>query len=86
MNWRELSKIEQEMCGDLTESEIKICAACGDLGFHAFKSQRYCLECYQELKSGVITNHNVAFVGNRPTGKGNPSPWQENAIRLLEDC
>ena len=87
MEWRELSKHEQEQCADLTNSTINFCAACGDLGLYAFRSQRFCLICYAELKTGVVVNQNLTFVGNRPVGKrGNPSPWQENAVRLLEDC
>jgi len=71
-----------------------LCCECGDPARSTWKGRRYCAECLAELRDGLIINHDRAKIWNY--GRAAPSeqmnkrgeeagPWQENAIRQMED-
>ena len=60
------------------------CYHCGDRASCLYEGRRVCEECYDELRFGKIVNQNVSFFGGRSNGRGDSSPWQENAVRILE--
>ena len=47
-----------------------------------------CRTCHDELKHGIIKNQNIHLCsGSGDILSGDdPSPWQENNVRHLEDC
>lgn len=67
-----------------TSSQSK-CPACGDPAEWLLDGVAYCPDCYNELAYGVIRDQNVHFVGGVAARQDDVSPWQENAIRCLED-
>jgi NMD protein affecting ribosome stability and mRNA decay len=63
-----------------------LCYACGDPAVTTYQKKEVCKECYFELAKGVLTNQNVNFFGGRPTPmEDDGGPWQQNAVRDLED-
>jgi hypothetical protein len=63
------------------------CYACGDPAVAAYKKREVCKECYAELANGVIRNANVNFFGGRSTPmEDDGGPWQQNAVRDLEEA
>lgn len=44
-----------------------------------------CRDCYEELTSGIVRNHNVNFFPRDDIRFDEPDPCQENAIRIMED-
>ena len=70
------------------EAEKKVCVSCGDApADYVYRCQVRCCECYQELQYGKLPKpSSVHFCGNGGNGLGEPSPWQENAIREMEDA
>lgn len=64
----------------------KECYACGDVARHRFQGKSVCKECLDELKDGVVVNQNIHFFGGTPaTMNDDAGPWQENAVRCMED-
>lgn len=63
------------------------CHACGEQSPERFlyKNELYCKTCRDELRDGKVKNQNVSFFGGGAGGRDDISPWQENAIRNLED-
>ena len=63
------------------------CHACKDVvgKLHEYEGKLYCRICRNELRDGTVTNQNVTFFGGGSGGRDDISPWQENAIRNLED-
>jgi ribosomal protein L37AE/L43A len=62
------------------------CYACGDPAVTTYKNRHVCNECYHELAKGVVVNQNVNFFGGRATPmEDDGGPWQQNAVRDLED-
>lgn len=66
------------------------CPCCGDLlkeDFLLLDGTRFCNECGLEKVSGAIgpPPNSVEFKGSRGY-KDETSPWQEMAVRLLEDA
>lgn len=63
------------------------CHACKEstIERHEYKGKLYCKMCRDELRDGKVTNQNVTFSGGGSGGRDDISPWQENAIRNLED-
>ncbi len=47
--------------------------------------ERYCTECANELFRGVIVVSPAKLYSAGRAGPEEPSPWQENNVRHLED-
>lgn len=63
-----------------------VCYACGDKSRAKYRRRPVCIDCYDELMFGTVRNSNVSFFGGvRVKRKDDLEPWQENAIRALED-
>lgn len=68
-----------------SDLKFKLCKACGDPATRILNDGYYCDECYDELKNGIISNQNVSMFGGSPASPDDISPWQENAIRHMEN-
>lgn len=73
-------------CIEATINEREVCFSCHDSCSRIFihKGRFRCLTCYNELAKGIVKNQNMTFFGGSNGGGGDPSPWQENAVRALE--
>ena len=66
------------------------CFACGEIldrtdPHGSVGVKPYCVDCYDEVVHGKIRNQNITFFGGGVATEDDIGPWQENAIRALED-
>lgn len=67
---------------------LAFCRSCGDLCSEAltFNGAARCETCYRELAHGEIVCQNVQIsFGGTGTREDDGGPWQQNAVRELED-
>lgn len=48
-------------------------------------AKTHCLECADELGAGRIRNQNINFFGGHYGPLEETGPWQDNAIRAMEE-
>lgn len=68
---------------------VTLCAHCGDpAGTSTVNRKPVCMDCYMELLTDFIP-HPSKITAGRTGGRGSAeddgNPWQQNAVRYLED-
>lgn len=68
--------------------ELTNCRSCGDRcsADRIYDGWPRCKVCYLELAHGEVTCQNIQIsFGGRATREDDGGPWQQNAVRELED-
>lgn len=64
----------------------RLCHACGDPAIRVHLEKPLCLECFNELARGRLAHHERHVVDGIPSRmEDDGGPWQQNAVRAMED-